>query len=136
MEPSNTCVSRPSNPLHHHSHVLQAWNGFINSFIDTVHARAPTAAPPTQPAQVCVHPPPVTKPNHTHSQSVALPSVLPAVRRLIAIGDLHGDLDKAKASFRLGGVINDKEQWVGGDTVVVQVCGMIASWLHATRLCA
>lgn len=50
-----------------------------------------------------------------------LPSVLPAVRRLIAIGDLHGDLDKAKASFRLGGLINDKEQWTGGDTVVVQV---------------
>lgn len=99
----------------------QAWTGFINSFIDTVHARAPTAAPPTQQAQVGTAPCLQQRDHTSPHQSAALPSVLPAVRRLIAIGDLHGDLDKAKASFRLGGVINDKEQWIGGDTVVVQV---------------
>ncbi len=58
----------------------------------------------------------------TLAQAVELPSVLPAAKRVIAIGDLHGDLDKAKASFKIGGLINDDDQWIGGKTVVVQVC--------------
>lgn len=47
--------------------------------------------------------------------------MLPAAKRVIAIGDLHGDLDKAKESFRIGGLIDDHDQWIGGKTVVVQV---------------
>ncbi len=40
--------------------------------------------------------------------------------RIIAIGDLHGDLEAARAALRLGGAIDGKDQWIGGDLVVVQ----------------
>lgn len=38
----------------------------------------------------------------------------PAVERLIAIGDLHGDLDKAREAFRAGGLTDAAGTWVGG----------------------
>jgi hypothetical protein len=40
--------------------------------------------------------------------------------RIVAIGDLHGDLRAAISAFRLASVIDDTEQWIGGNTVVVQ----------------
>eukprot|EP00884_Botryococcus_braunii_P022206 jgi/Botrbrau1/866/Bobra.0352s0056.1 len=43
------------------------------------------------------------------------------VRRLVAIGDVHGDLDKTRRSFRLAGATDENDRWVGGDLVVVQV---------------
>ena len=48
-------------------------------------------------------------------------TVLPAVPRIIAIGDLHGDLEKARRAFRLGGLIDENDRWVGGTTTAVQV---------------
>lgn len=41
--------------------------------------------------------------------------------RLIAIGDLHGDLQKSKQSFRLAGLIDSSDHWSGGSTTLVQV---------------
>lgn len=41
--------------------------------------------------------------------------------RIIAIGDLHGDLASAREAFALAGVIDADGAWVGGETVVVQV---------------
>ncbi|XP_026448390.1 shewanella-like protein phosphatase 2 isoform X2 [Papaver somniferum] len=41
--------------------------------------------------------------------------------RLIAIGDLHGDLEKTKQSFKLAGLIDDSDRWIGGNTTVVQI---------------
>lgn len=46
---------------------------------------------------------------------------LPAVPRIIAIGDLHGDLEKARRAFRLGGLIDERDHWIGGTTTGVQV---------------
>lgn len=46
---------------------------------------------------------------------------LPAPKRLIAIGDLHGDLAKARATLQVAEVIDEYDRWVGGETVVVQV---------------
>lgn len=46
---------------------------------------------------------------------------LPAVPRIIAIGDLHGDLQKARRAFRLGGLIDENDRWIGGTTTAVQV---------------
>jgi hypothetical protein len=40
--------------------------------------------------------------------------------RIIAIGDLHGDLDAAVGALRLGGAIDEEHRWIGGDLVVVQ----------------
>lgn len=48
------------------------------------------------------------------------PSRLPAPARLVAIGDLHGDLAATKAALRLAGAIDDADRWVGGELVVVQ----------------
>jgi hypothetical protein len=43
-----------------------------------------------------------------------------AAERLIAIGDLHGDLEAARRALRLGGAIDAEDRWIGGDLVVVQ----------------
>lgn len=44
----------------------------------------------------------------------------PAPRRLVAIGDLHGDLGGARAALRTAGAIDERDHWIGGDLVVVQ----------------
>jgi hypothetical protein len=44
----------------------------------------------------------------------------PAVPRLVAIGDLHGDFEATRRALRLGGAIDGEDRWVGGDLVVVQ----------------
>ena len=49
------------------------------------------------------------------------PSVLPAVKRIIVIGDIHGDWEITIESLRLAKVIDKKRNWIGGETVVVQV---------------
>ncbi len=40
--------------------------------------------------------------------------------RLVAIGDLHGDLGGTRAALRLAGAIDQSDHWCGGDLVVVQ----------------
>jgi hypothetical protein len=45
-----------------------------------------------------------------------------APARLVAIGDLHGDLAVTRAALRLSGAIDRDDDWVGGQLVVVQ-CG-------------
>lgn len=45
---------------------------------------------------------------------------LPARERVVAIGDLHGDLAATRAALRLAGAIDDKDEWVGGALAVVQ----------------
>ena len=44
----------------------------------------------------------------------------PAPERVVAIGDLHGDLDATRRALRLAGAIDDKDAWIGGKLVVVQ----------------
>jgi hypothetical protein len=46
--------------------------------------------------------------------------VFPSPRRLVAVGDLHGDLDHARRALRLARAIDTSDRWVGGDLVVVQ----------------
>lgn len=80
---------------------------------------APVAAQPPAPAQP--------------KQSTAAPATAPAVapeperdfrhpapQRLIAIGDMHGDLARARAALRLGGAIDADDRWVGGQLTLVQ----------------
>ena len=40
--------------------------------------------------------------------------------RIVAIGDLHGDLAATRAVLKLAGAIDDKDHWSGGELVVVQ----------------
>jgi hypothetical protein len=44
----------------------------------------------------------------------------PAPHRLVAIGDLHGDLVAARSALRAAGAIDADDRWSGGDLVVVQ----------------
>lgn len=41
-------------------------------------------------------------------------------KRLVAIGDLHGDLAATRAALRTAGAIDDADRWIGGALVVVQ----------------
>lgn len=50
----------------------------------------------------------------------AFPTLLPPAERVVAIGDLHGDLAATRAALELGGVLADGDRWSGGRTVVVQ----------------
>jgi hypothetical protein len=50
----------------------------------------------------------------------ATTSRAPAAARIVAIGDLHGDLKATKRAFKLAGAIDEKDAWVGGPMVVVQ----------------
>jgi hypothetical protein len=57
--------------------------------------------------------------------SVAVPAIeaptrLPAPARIVAIGDLHGDLVATRAALRLAGAVDDKDHWIGGKLMVVQ----------------
>lgn len=56
-----------------------------------------------------------------------VPTVLPSVPRLVAIGDLHGDMGKARRAFRIAGLIDERDRWVGGTTTVVQVRCLLPS---------
>lgn len=44
----------------------------------------------------------------------------PLPGRLIAIGDVHGDLSATRAALRLGGAIDGQDRWIGGGLTVVQ----------------
>ncbi len=44
----------------------------------------------------------------------------PAAARVVAIGDLHGDLDHTRRAFTLAGAIGPDGHWSGGALVVVQ----------------
>lgn len=46
---------------------------------------------------------------------------LPAAARIVAVGDLHGDLMKARQAFLVGGLIDQQDRWCGGNATVVQV---------------
>ena len=48
------------------------------------------------------------------------PTRFPAAPRIVAIGDLHGDLEATVEVLKLAGAIDDDLQWIGGDLVVVQ----------------
>ena len=48
------------------------------------------------------------------------PPEQPPAKRIVAIGDLHADLDNAHAALKLAGLLDDELRWSGGQTVLVQ----------------
>lgn len=46
-------------------------------------------------------------------------------QRVVAVGDLHGDLDNALAVLRLAGLVDDAGSWAGGATVLVQTGDLV-----------
>jgi hypothetical protein len=43
-----------------------------------------------------------------------------AAQRIVALGDLHGDLDATRQALQLAGAIDKADHWIGGDLLVVQ----------------
>ena len=52
------------------------------------------------------------------SRPLDLPSRFPSAERLVAIGDLHGDLEAARGALALAGAIDGDDRWIGGNMVV------------------
>jgi len=50
-----------------------------------------------------------------------IPTRFPGVQRLVAIGDLHGDLEAARTALQLANAMDGADRWIGGDLVVVQL---------------
>jgi hypothetical protein len=58
------------------------------------------------------------------------PTIIPEKKRVIVFGDIHGDYDLAIDLLKLAKVIeikNDKIEWIGFDTVVIQIGDQIDS---------
>ncbi len=51
--------------------------------------------------------------------SVALSACAPR-QHIVAIGDVHGDLDATRSALRLAGAIDAEDRWIGGRLIVVQ----------------
>ena len=41
-------------------------------------------------------------------------------RRIVALGDLHGDLPNTLAILKFSNIIDEDEHWIGGDAIFVQ----------------
>ncbi len=50
-----------------------------------------------------------------------IPTRFPGVQRIVAIGDLHGDLEAATTALRIAGATDEDGRWIGGDLVVIQL---------------
>ncbi|MCB9684745.1 MAG: metallophosphoesterase [Alphaproteobacteria bacterium] len=82
-------------------------------------------------AWACAAPPPGPSPTPAPSTAPATPAptaraapppgvVEASGRRIVAVGDLHADLDAALATLRIAGVVDAGGHWSGGDTILVQ----------------
>jgi hypothetical protein len=49
-----------------------------------------------------------------------IPTRYPTPRRLVAIGDLHGDLAATRSALLLAGAMDEQDRWIGGELVIVQ----------------
>jgi hypothetical protein len=54
------------------------------------------------------------------AEPLDLPTRYPPAQRIVAIGDLHGDLAATRTALRLAGAIDENDQWIGDTMAVVQ----------------
>ena len=52
-------------------------------------------------------------------------AVIPSVKRMIVIGDVHGDWGALKSALKVARITNHHNEWIGGDTHVIQVGDLI-----------
>ncbi len=85
-------------------------------------AAAPPSSPTDSPAGVPhdATSPPDASPEATDSATPRRPTRFPAAARIVAVGDVHGDLDATLRVLKLGGLIDAEGHWAGGATVFVQ----------------
>ncbi len=83
----------------------------------------PPAAHEQAPAPAAHEPAPAVKPEQTGltpGELLVQGDRFPAPARLVAIGDLHGDIAATRKALRLVGAIDESDHWIGGELVVVQ----------------
>ena len=62
----------------------------------------------------------VSSPDTSVAAAPADPTPATDEGRVVAVGDLHGDLDNALSALRLAGVVDEDGHWSGGQTTLVQ----------------
>ncbi|OVA11074.1 Phosphoesterase domain [Macleaya cordata] len=91
-------------------------SSFVDAFVDFSFSgfflpqKSDSNSPKQNPNQTLTPPPPPE-----------LQTRYPSPDRLVAIGDLHGDLNKSKQALKLAGLIDGSDRWIGGNTTVVQI---------------
>lgn len=63
------------------------------------------------------------------------PQVFPPVWRIIAIGDIHGDFNYLIHLLKIGYLIDNNNEWIGGKTVLIQVGDLIDSCRQYHTFC-
>jgi hypothetical protein len=81
------------------------FSAFIDAVVDSGAAQGPVVSPPRAP----------------DAPAPRLEAALPSAKRLVAFGDIHGDMNQMKRAFKAAGLIDDSFQWSGGQSVAVQV---------------
>lgn len=71
---------------------------------------------PPEPTATPTTPAPVPVAAVTLSERISRP----AAPRVVAIGDLHGDMNAVRRALRLAGAIDASNKWIGGSLIVVQ----------------
>ncbi|MEJ7604163.1 MAG: metallophosphoesterase, partial [Kofleriaceae bacterium] len=85
---------------------------------DRGHPREPPRQAPAPPPPAASAPAPSAMGAACTLTPVAHQVTMP--KRLVAIGDLHGDLSATRAALRTAGAIDKDDRWIGGALVVVQ----------------
>ena len=60
-------------------------------------------------------------------KNLPISGILPETRRIIVVGDVHGDIDQFKKTLKLAKLIDNEDNWIGKDTVLVQLGDLIDS---------
>jgi hypothetical protein len=66
----------------------------------------------------CADEPSVTTGDAAYTTDI--PTRFPAAARVVALGDVHGDIEAMRTALWVGDLIDEDDQWIGGETVVVQ----------------
>lgn len=84
-------------------------------------AAKPKPAPKAARDGVGAHKPSEVAPPPATATAAEIPTRYPAAPRVVAIGDVHGDLQATRAALRLAGAITESsDDWAGGKLVIVQ----------------
>lgn len=107
------------------SHIFPTvWSMFVKTMTESLHANA-MVIPDKSSFDTFVQRgnglDPGTEPGEEYGAMPRPPTFLPKAEKIVAIGDVHGDMMKARRAFRLAGLVDAHDSWIGGTTVAVQV---------------
>jgi len=95
-----------------------ALTGALVGGCDRGHRDKPASTPTPVPSATSAAAPTLAKSGCTLA---AIPTTVPIKpKRLVAIGDLHGDLGGMRSALKAAGAIDGNDKWIGGDLVIVQ----------------